>query len=423
MIISRVEKHRKTSFAAGKTHVFSDFRGTYMPFQYNEIIDLANTQKTSHFNTMYSKFRLFCEKAKDKIDFAVTTGQSKLAIDNFLKIISKKNLNFFLPNKLITNNGGDTFERVSPSEFKVSQGKIKEVEKDSGWKKSEVTDDLKNILKQKNPQISFLDFEEVGSTGTFLKERKDNNYALLKNNSEFRINLSLPRNVDADDLIKTFKSHFKEKKINLEIEKRLDEEFKLPVYSENGTSELKSSQGILLKPKIDASTPLTKLYDPRKQLRKNVETKNDDLVVVAGDGFFDSISLNPFNYLDKPIKMMFEDDYKNALEDKDILKQFREMPLVSVVVGNDPDLDQVREIGKMLDEKGIHIVRQINNPQEELLDSIKKGMSDYAQMNKNYRDNLGEDLSQEISGEDKSNKNEIISGLIPDFSQRVLVHK
>ncbi len=409
VIISGIAKKSSISFAAGNTKFFSDFRGTSMPFPEKEIIDPKNTKYDACFSEMSSKFKNFFQKAGDKVQLIITTGNKKTDFDAFLSGIAKKGLKFFMPvkSKLITTYGGDTFERVSPKEFIISQEKIKQVEQDSGWVKSEVVKDLKTILAKVSPETTVLNGGDTKALREVIFEQKKDNYASWSDDeSNFSVSLKFPIKTETDNLVKTLRKHFNEEtNMKVKVETRLDDE-SLFAYSEKGDLEFCEAKTVRLHPQVEDGVPLTKLYDPKLQVKKNISTKNNDLVIVAGNGPEDGAMLNPFEYLDesqrKKVKVIAIDDYKKYLEDEEICRQLKEMPLVSIVAGDDSALDLVREVGKMLDEKGIHKIITVDNPQDNLLNAVRQGMRNYAQENESYKNNLGKELAQDIFEKDDS---------------------
>lgn len=421
MMIHRVTQCSNVSFAAGKTKLVTDMGGTLQPFSEEKILNPYNTELDGAFNKFYSQFRALCKKAGDKFHLTITTSQSKQDFDSFLTKTLKKRLNFLLPEKLITKDG--TFLRVSPREFHQSETKVAQVTAASGWVKSQVFNDLKPIINSINPKISVLEHQGEKLPEDFLKNQKDNNYIVLqKDDLDFEVRLFLPKDAESRNLMKKLGEHFEDKAINIEVKKRCSEKLKLLVFKDNGTVELESSHVITLQPKFDEDNPLSKLYDTRKQVLQNIEENNHDLVIVAGDSINDAAMLNPFSYLKIPRKAMDDSAYKEWLSDKNVLKELREMPFVSIVVGNDPWLDPIREIGKMLDEKGIHKVITIDKPDEELLPAIKQAMRNYAQENPEYKNDLGKELSKEILGKEALPPPYFIQLLI-EYKKPVETHK
>lgn len=405
MMIHRVTQSSNVSFAANKpipTQVFLDLVGTSIPYPMDKIVDPRNTEYDKRFSQMQAKIRGFFQVAREKVQLFITTGNQKSDFDDFLGRIAKKGLEFCMPvnSKLITNYGGDTFKKVSSREFVTSRKKIRQVEKDSGWVKSEVVKDLKMILANVCPETSIFKFGDNKELREVIFEQKKDNYACLQEDeSNFKVSLIFPEKAETGNLVKALKKHFNEAtNMKVKVETSLLHDLEAFAYSEKGELAFCKARAVVLRPEVDEGASLTKLYDPKIEVKKN-----QGLVIVAGNGPGDGPMLNIINYLDKSkreqVKVIDIEDYRKYLQDEEICKQLKEMPLISIVVGDDPGLDSVRGIGKILAEKGIHKVITINNPEEELLPAIKQAMRNYAQENPEYKKDLGEELSKEILGE------------------------
>ena len=165
----------------------------------------------------------------------------------------------------------------------------------------------------------------------------------------------------------------------------------LPIYTTNG-KQYKKADTIIIKPLIEGSE-ITKLYDVKNEIRKNIENNTNDFVVAAGDGFNDEPMLNPLNYLDLyGVKIDKNKSIQEILSDNDTLEALKKLPFCAIVCSNEKALDNIRKIGQILDSKGIYKVKSTDNPREFLLKNLKQAINDYGETNDEFMFSLGPDL-------------------------------
>lgn len=414
MIVKEKTVSKNIYFGAGKTKLYTDFDGTFMPFLHNDVCNNNELSQNSHkilqFNTMYSKFDEFCKKTQEKFNFIITTGRNKHEFDFFINKIKQQNLKFILPEKLITTDGGDSFDKSASNEFELSKNKIVHLAKTSnGWNKDKILVDLKQIINKKDSRIIIIDssankhqydYEDLSLEYNINKSNaKDKRYyASFVKDSELSLDIAFPNNMDISEIETAFKDYFEEQNLKVKIKKyEPDLGSIIPEYNESGTYHLMPAKVLSIKPMINENTSLTKLYDAKQKVSENIKDKTDDLVIVAGDGSNDESMLNIFNYLDLyGMKVAKNTDYDELIENEEVLTKLIELPLVSIIVGQDKNLDHLRKIGEKLDQKGIHKIISVIDPKSDFLNSIKQGMLNYSEVNNKYKHSLGYDLFCEL---------------------------
>ena len=126
-------------FKAGVTNLYSDFDGTFMPYEYRHDIfcmDGCNERKKfllyrkSKFQSYFDGFKSFIEKAKgkngDKFNFTITTGRNRPEYNYYVKRIRQDGLSVPLPDKLVIRNGGDIYVKRQdiPDFFKSHEDEV-----------------------------------------------------------------------------------------------------------------------------------------------------------------------------------------------------------------------------------------------------------------------------------------------------------
>lgn len=414
MLISTINNNQKINFQAGKTKLYTDFDGTFMPFSHNDICNndefIKNNHKKMQFNNMYLKFEEFCKKMKTKFSFVITTGRSKAEFDYFIGKIKQQNLTFAPINALITRDGCDGFHKGFWGDLKLSKRKIKQLEKQApGWNRDKIAVDLKQMLKKTNPEIVIVDScinkhqQDYGELSLEynlkrMPEKDKRYYASFEDKSKLNIDIAFPYGMNIDGIYDSFQKYCKEKKLAVSIEK-YDPDFCsiIPNYDKMGNYQLMPARVISIKPMVDAKTNLTKLHDVKQKVSENIKKKNNDLIIVAGDGSNDETMLNPLNYLDLyGINISDNTNSQNIFKNQDLLCKLRELPFISIIVGNNPSLEHIRVLGSELDKAGVHKIICIQSPQDDFLKAIKQSISNYARQNNKYKQAIDAALFEDI---------------------------
>ena len=107
--------HNK-SFTAGKTSLYSDFDGTYIPaeFSHDSVCNYNPPVNKGAFKSYFDKIwelfgKLRGQGDESKFDFVITTGRNIAETNYFLNRLKAQDLWVPLPDKLVTCNGQDEF--------------------------------------------------------------------------------------------------------------------------------------------------------------------------------------------------------------------------------------------------------------------------------------------------------------------------
>ena len=141
---------------------------------------------------------------------------------------------------------------------------------------------------------------------------------------------------------------------------------------------------------------ITKLYDVKNALKNVVRNNSNDLIIAAGDDSNDEEMLNPLNYLDiYGINIDKDLPAFVILKDDRVLDAISKMPFCSIIVGSSERLNHLREMDKLLREKGINKMICIPDSLDKnngFLNAIKTAMYNYAEQNPEYSYEMGMDL-------------------------------
>ncbi len=405
------------SFKAGNTSIYSGFDGVYMPFSHNDVCNNGelsdNQDKKAQFNSMYSKFAEFFKARHDQLKFTITTGRNKAEYNYFVDKIHKQDLDFVAPDSLITRDGCNKFDIDENGEYIKDENRIEDVKaQTNGWDRVKIEKDLKNILNNQHNKILMLDspinkhkydYEEFSLEHKLNKidNAYKKNWISFSKDEDLNIEIALSKELDINQIKKSFKDYFDKRNLKVQIKTYTpDYSVSLPAY--NGSHyQLEPANILHIKP-IIGDEVLSKLYDVKNEVKKNIENKTDDLVIVTGDGSDDEKMLNPLNYLDiYDLDINKNQNQDELLEDPQFLNALKDLPLVSIVIGNGKSLKYLRQLGEKLDEKGIHKIITVENPQSELLNKIKEGMLNYGKQNYEYKSSLWSDLYIELLKRDE----------------------
>ena len=155
---------------------------------------------------------------------------------------------------------------------------------------------------------------------------------------------------------------------------------------------------------------LTKLYDTKEAFQE--AKKNNDLVIVAGDGSNDFEMLNPGYYLkDYFTEDMYkrygrrqldyaaeypEDLVKLLEKDSEIADIYMKMPFRGIVVRQHDGENKLRELEPLSKGKYQKIIIV---DEGELQSGIKQSIKSYCEQNPKYNEKLSSDLKKQIGSE------------------------
>ncbi len=199
-----VQKSLNKSFTAGKTSLYSDFDGTFIPAQYshdsvcNYKPPVNRMEFKAYFDKIWELFgKLRGQGEESKFDFVITTGRNIAETNYFLNRLKEQDLWVPLPEKLVTCNGQDEFYKnvKSDEEFYRTPGKDafvkenvnqakREYYKSKGWDYNGLMAKLKELL---TPRRYDRDIEFLIDTDSIFEK--------------IRTFLHLPFNLDVENLL------------------------------------------------------------------------------------------------------------------------------------------------------------------------------------------------------------------------------
>lgn len=416
MKISTIHCNNNTSFKAGKTFVYSDFDGTFMPYSHNDVCNNGelsnNREKVSNFNDIYRKFMDFSDKAGAKLKFILTTGRNMPELDFILGKIKNQDLKFPQLQTVIIRNGGDRFERSS-GQMIEDQLKIDDIEQlaknwDGKRIKSDLTEIIKRIKSDNNKEMFVLNVpinkHEADYEDQSVQHIIDNTqgvdkkyYASFSDDGVLAVDLVFPKNIRVENIKKAIEDYFNHNDISATVAIKNDNSgYNVPSYHRDGSITVDPAQTVLIKPEV-YDKELDKLFDVRKEVKNNLINNTDDLVIAAGDGMNDEPMLNIFNYLDLVgVKISKGQSAAELLEQKEVLDGIRKLPFAAVIVGPNNNLEFLRETARILQSKGINKIFIEEDAQNGILGKVKEGMLNYSKENEAYKYSLGAEVFEAI---------------------------
>lgn len=345
----------RPTFGAGKVHLWFDFDGTFWPDDGADPKPLA------------TKWAEFLSKVKDDVVFNITTGRNRTEF----RWMKKHNPQIPQPDHLVSKNGGERYLSKPesntnfspnpdwPSSIHVDKAKRAEIKDKTSWDGNQILIDIKEVLEDLDFTIILAgngndDYGDI-SLGDFIPDNSDKWFAFIRQDGTLNFTVGFPETMKTDNV----------EKVKQALETRLTEKgVKFSSAIKDSDWEFRHSHGhvIELKPEIDG-TPLNKTYDIKKDLQA---IDQDDLIIVGGNGCNDYQMLNAAEY--------------QALAKKNGL------PLFSIIVGDDPSL------------KPLHNKKNVlKSPSPfELLDTVKKAISQHAKNHEGFRKALSPQLLKQL---------------------------
>lgn len=106
------------AFMAGKTTLYSDFDGTFIPAEYSHDSvchykpPVNKLDFKSYFDKVWTLFgKMRGQGEESKFDFVITTGRNLAETNYFLNRLKEQDLWVPLPEKLVTCNGTNVYSR------------------------------------------------------------------------------------------------------------------------------------------------------------------------------------------------------------------------------------------------------------------------------------------------------------------------
>ncbi len=464
------------NFKAGKVQVYSDFDGTYCPAKHSS---LHIKGENMHMSEYCKKMDKFFESTNRDIRFHVTTGRTFGEFEAIFHLLKMRNFRLPLPESFISKNGSDEFIKngsdinfyekgIFPYKYaEPNLAKENAIKAITNWDGSKIKDFIRALAdRYKLPIIEAYSENSVSDYGenSLFSDGKLNadewqklpsregriiehnppvaDYVLgSRKDGNLKINLIFSpdygycseRNNIYDNFMKEVKEYLENN--NIKYSMAWDVPSKYNHYRNHCN----------ITPKINNSA-LTKLYDTKIALSEAI--RNNDMVIVAGDGSNDFDMLNPLEYIEKKdwekykknsqFKNFYDSDMrtklkhikealdgyneplKKELENKGLIAQIKEMPLYSIIVDkNNSKLKQIKEtfgrFGKII---------EISNGDLDI--GIKSAIKTHADSSVRFKKGMSEKFKKYILGVTKKKDNKtliIVFGLIISCLAGGLVYK
>ena len=456
---------KNINFTAGKVHVYTDFDGTYCPAKHSSLhIEGENT-----FMYQYcTKMDKFLKSTEGDIHLHVTTGRTFGEFEAISYLLNFRKFFLPLPESFISKNGSDEFIKDGTDAdfykkgifpYKYSEpNKLKEneIKKLTNWDGINLRNFVRNLASRYKLNIIEADSEnsvkDYGSNSLFSEGKlKPDEWKRLPNyngkitehsipiadfvlgsrkDGNLKLNLIISpdygfcpeRNYIYDNFMNEIKNYLNSNNVKYSMD------WEVPTKSNHYRNHCNIS------PKIEGLA-LSKLYDAKCSLKDAI--KNNDMVIVAGDGSNDFNMLNPFEYIEQSdwekyksnseckyfydadmnqklsyIRDAYEgrnDKLRQELESNGLIKQIRELPLFSVIVGKENN--SLRILKDTFERFGKIITVENTNLDKGIKDAIKE----YASNKDSFKESMSNKLKKYILGittKKKDNKNAVIYTLI-----------
>lgn len=456
------------SFTAGKVHVYSDFDGTYCPARHSS---LHKEGANGYMKDYCSKMDSFIKSTKGDLDMHITTGRTFGEFEAISHLLKMRNFYLPLPESFISKNGSDEYIKFGTDNQFYTKGefpyrylepnklKEEEIKELTNWDGLKLKDFIKNLAKRYNLNFIEADSEnsvqDYGNNSLFSEGKLDSdewkklpikdgkiqehkipiaNFVMgSRKDGNLKVNLIFPpdygycpeRNYIYDSFMNEIKEFLAVNKINYSMDWDVPSKY----------NHYRNHCNIV--PKINGAG-LTKLYDTKKALADAV--KNNDIVVVAGDGSNDFEMLNPLEYIEQKdweiykknskckyfydsdmkerlsyIKDAYEgrnDMLKHELETSGLIKQIKEMPFYSIIVKKEKS--SLRILSDVFGRFG----KVIEIDSGDLDKGIKSAIKKYANESNIFKKSMSEKFIRYVFGgtKKKDNKTLIYSGLALFFA-------
>lgn len=415
---------KNRTFGAGKVELFSDFDNTYCPISHKNLKKITPDEK-DWFSQYCESFKKFFNNTRKGLKFHITTGRTFGEYEKVSKLINDKGFELPLPDTFIAKNGSDEYLKVGtdkdffkkgifPFQYdKTNLEKEKKIKELTGWDGPKVKAKLKELFKEHKFRIVEGDTEHgAGDYGIkslfsegklhwengkpFTAKDKAEWVVGLRNDGNCKVFVTYPPDMlSNDERNKVFNS------INDKLKQYMDESGFLDSHSYLEPKNRSERVNQVIEPVMGlgkhlqkSETGLTKLYDTKEAVKNAV--KNNDLVIVAGEGKNDLTMLNPLMYLnvDSPLVSSRSPEFvESLLHEESLVKQVNELPLMSVVIKNEEN--EIPQLTKVFGKDG-KCFKVIEVEKGHLEDGIKEAIKVYSEKNPEYAEKLSPDLKKEI---------------------------
>lgn len=337
------------AFGKGEVKLWTDFDGTLYPAEDEE---LTNKRLVKRLKKYFTQVAEFFNKSRDQAELNITTGRNFVSFYKTFSLLKRTGVNVPVPKHLAITNGGDIYLKsnknaTTPDCTNIDKSKLEDFKRSANWDGEFVRKSIEEVFEQRN--IALCRPLNINPNPREIL------YPVLRNDGKLHICIDFPQQMVTEEFIKAISS---------EISSKLDAKgVKYTIKFDEYNEYINRGPCILISPKPDGKV-LDKTYDIKKAIAE--ATKNEDLVIVAGDYQNDYTMLNPANYVNSP-------------------EEIDKLPLRGIVVGDDPKLLQ---LAKQYPDK-IVVTSEF-----KLLDAIKKVIKDYSKKHPGF--SLKEEIKAQL---------------------------
>jgi hypothetical protein len=365
------------NFGAGKVKLWFDSDDTYFPHSDQGILSSENKKHPVFLKVKqaFESLNNFITRNKEDVELNVTTGRNRGEYRHYLDMVKKAGIIWIKPDRLVTKNGGDVFLSSSklpekeivpdwPSARHIDHSKRDDIKEITGWDANYIKSSILETLEDWDFPIVYApsggsDYGAKSYKNIWdqVKSRYDNSWvALVRQDGDLNFYIGLPPNHAADKIQHSIVDSIREKLDSKSI--------KYDMTVRDSDWENSNGPSITINPLINGK-PLDKTYDVRKAIIQAI--KDNDFVIVAGNGSNDRTMLDPATYTD--------------------LCDIDKLPMLSIVVGDNPKLHQLAD---QYPDKFLK-VGHFN-----LLDGVKQAIKKYSDTNPDFRKHLPHAIAEEI---------------------------
>lgn len=364
----------------GRKILYSDFDGTYFPFVRSDI----TPTNYDTFRNMYLPFINYKKSQGDDFELNITTGRSKNDYLHTQEKIQSANLPFCYPDGLISSNGANV--------FKFEGGIPISIFPENDSKAQGAADEIVKLILGSDEDIALVECKINGDEETYqeysseyeLDKLRPEKYISVARDGKYNAEIVVSKDIDFNKVCSLVKDYVDKNALPFTVEHYENALYtKGFEYSDNTKKEvnanvifLKYSQNNMQADKFDIV---------KKEVQKIQQDNSDDFIIVAGDGFNDEKMLNPLNYIDG------DKDIDNP---ETILKLIN-LPLRVIICGDDPKLNDLRELAKKLKEKGVEVIKLAPDSKTDFIKAIKEFDSENENKAEFYLDILTSSLSSD----------------------------
>jgi len=348
--------HSFLSFYAKKV-LYTDFDKTYFPFVRSDITPL----NSEALRSMYLPFINYKQSQGDDFELNIITGRSKNDYLHTQNMIARANLDYCYPDKLISSNGANVFKfqngipiSIFPKEDLNAQG---------------VVDNVVELILNSDDDIVPIECKINGDEKTYqeysseyeLDKLKPEKYISIAKDGRYNAEIVVSKNIDFEKISSIVKEYIEENELPFSVEHYENAIYTKGFEYSDGAKKQVSANVIFLK--YSPSGAQTDKFDiVKKEVNKIQKSGTEDFIIVAGDGFNDEKMLNPLNYING----------NKDIENPETLSNLLNLPLRSIICGNDPKLNELRELSENLKSKGVEIIKLAPNNKTDFIKAVKE---------------------------------------------------